>query len=48
MYNIICELKINNDQDESINCTSCLHFKCTGLKSNLKSTDSFELTLATL
>ena len=29
----ICELEINDDQDESINCSLCSHFKCTGLKS---------------
>ena len=38
-YCTICELEINDDQDESINCSSWLgwmHFKCTGLKSSLK------------
>ena len=35
----ICELEIDDDQDESISCNSCLgwmHFKCTGLKSSPK------------
>lgn len=35
----VCELEIDDDQDESINCSSCLgwlHFKCTGLRSSPK------------
>ena len=35
----ICELEIDDDQDESISCSSCLgwmHFECTGLKSSPK------------
>ena len=38
-YCTVCELEIDDDQDESINCSSCLgwmHFKCTGLKSSPK------------
>ena len=38
-YCTICELEIDDYQDKSINCSSCLgwmHFKCTGLKSSLK------------
>ena len=38
-YCTICELEIDDDQDESINCSSCLgwmHFKCTGLKNSPK------------
>ena len=38
-YCTICELEIDDNQDESINCSSCLgwmHFKCTGLKNSPK------------
>jgi len=38
-YCSICELEIDDGQDESINCSSCLgwlHFKCTGLRSTPK------------
>ena len=46
-YCKICELEIDDNHDESINCSSCLrwmHFKCTEIKTVQKGSNIFSIS----